>query len=80
MTEQNTTALTKLNDTQLATWEGLLHAFDVAPTQAMVARGKARADGYLLGLLDAQVIGEAERQALYEVVTSREHAAAVRTA
>ena len=80
MTEQNTTALTKLNDTQLATWEGLLHAFDVAPTQAMVARGKARADGYLLGLLDTQLIGEAERQALYEAATSREHAAAVRTA
>lgn len=80
MTEQHTTAPTKLNDTQLATWEGLLHVFDVAPTQAVVARGKARADGYLLGLWDAQVIDEAERQALYSAATSREHAAAVRTA
>ena len=42
----------------------------------MVTRGKART----VGLLDAKVIGEAERQALYEAATNREHVAGVRVA
>ncbi|WP_137887583.1 hypothetical protein [Pseudomonas sp. 2FE] len=69
-----------LSAEQAARWHWLLRAIDVAETQSLVARAKCRADGYLLGLRDARVINEAEREALDQEATAREVAAAHRTA
>ena len=53
-------ALKKLTAEQADTWHWLLRAIDLAETPSLVARGRARADGYLLGLRDAQVIDQAD--------------------
>ena len=64
----------------LRQWQGLLHTIDVAPSQPRVASAQARAEGWLLGLLDAQVIDAAQLNVLEEEARCRAHAAAVRTA
>lgn len=71
-------AAKKMSTEQTARWHWLLRAIDVGETQSLVARAKCRADGYLLGLLDAKVINEDDRQALHEEATTREVAAAHR--
>lgn len=70
----------KLNAVQLDRLFWLQAAFDAAKTQRDVARAMVRIEGYLLGLLDAQVISEQERESLYQQATAREMEAAHRTA
>ena len=77
----NTTdAEKKLNAVQLDRWFWLGSAFGVAETQRDVARTMVRIEGYLLGLLDAQVISEQGREALYQQAKTLEMEAAHRTA
>lgn len=70
----------KLNPVQADRWVWLLAAFATAKTQRNVARAMVRIEGYLLGLLDAQVISEQERDALYQQAKAPEMEAAHRTA
>ncbi|MNJ03005.1 hypothetical protein D3C73_1631660 [compost metagenome] len=53
-------ALKKLSADQTSTWYWLLRAMDVAETPALVAQGRASAEGFLLGLAQAQVIDQAD--------------------
>lgn len=75
-----TDAEKKLNPVQLDRWVWLLAAFVTAKTQRDVARAMVRIEGYLLGLLDAKVINEQEREALYQQAKPVEMEAAHRTA
>ncbi|MHC8347739.1 hypothetical protein [Pseudomonas sp. RT6P73] len=70
----------KLNAVQSDRWLWLLAAFSTAKTQRDVARAMIRIEGYLLGLLDGQVISELEREALYQQAKPLEMEAAHRTA
>lgn len=70
----------KLNTLQTDRWLWLLATFTTAKMQRDVARAMIRIEGYLLGLLDGQVINEQEREALYQQAKSVEMEAAHRTA
>lgn len=71
--------LNKLTADQITEWNGLLWVIEHAETQSMVARGRARADGYLLGLQAAKVIDRADFAVLDDEAASVEMGAAFRT-
>lgn len=73
------TGLAKLTAEQAQEWGGLLHVIEHAETQSMVARGRARADGFLLGLRAAKVIDEVDFSELDEEAASVETGAAIST-
>lgn len=68
-----------LTEAQLVRWEGLLTAIENAHNANFVVQSRKVADGYLLGLLDAGVLSEAENSVLQDQLENVYMDAGVRT-